>query len=203
MYQYRLYGLNISSSRKIKLLTEHTFSQTDLVVEWVLSNGETPNNTFEWKPIDTEFLDKIDYISLWEAETQEGKFTKVCFEKEERQHLNFVLDSNKEKLWVYHREDEPEGDLDSYFVGPVLGFTMRMRETICLHSSVVGIEGKAVLFLGHSTAGKSTIAAGMADAEAEILADDVAVLSPENDGFQSTIGIFKSQTPPKSRRIFN
>lgn len=198
MYQYKLYGLNISSSRKIHLLKESKFLRSDLEVHWEISNLKTPDNTLEWEPIKTDFLEKISTITLWKAKTQNGFFTKVTFEREDRENLNFLLDSHRKKLSIYYREGDPASDLESYFVGPVMGFTMRLREVICLHSSVVGIEGKAIAFLGHSTAGKSTLAAGMADAGAEILADDVGVLTPTDDGFLVQPGYAKVRLRPKA-----
>lgn len=183
MYQYQIYGLNILSSRKIKLLKEQKFSKADLTVDWNVSTSETPDSTNDWKSVTTELLDKINEVSLWETENEKGFFTKVSFKLEEIRNLNFLLDSEKEKLWIYHQKDEPENDLESYFVGPVLSFVLRLRGVICLNSSVVGIDGKAIAFPGHATAGKSTIAAGMADAGAEILADDIAVLIPHDDMF--------------------
>ena len=50
MYQYKLYGLNISSSRRISLLNEEFFSKADLAVEWKV-NGEPLENEFEWETV--------------------------------------------------------------------------------------------------------------------------------------------------------
>lgn len=198
MYQYKIYGLNISSSRNISLLTKTNFSQTDLTVNWNVSTLDTPDNSLEWKPFTTEFLDKINEISIWQIETEKGLLTKVCFVKEENKNINFLLDESREKLRIYHHEKEPESDLESFFVGPVLGFVLRLRGAMCLHSSVVGIAGKAIAFLGHATAGKSTIAAGMANAGAEILADDAAVLTVEDDKFIVQSGYAKIRLRQKA-----
>lgn len=198
MYKYHIYGLNILSTRKINLLNEVPFSNSDLKVDWNISNSKTPDNNLEWKRVKTEFLEKIDEISVWETDSQNESFTKVVFERNKLRKINFILDSKKETLSVYHHKDELISDLESYFVGPVLGFTLRFREIICLHSSVVGIDGKAIAFLGHSTAGKSTIAAGMANLGAEILSDDVGVLSFKDDGFMVHSGYSKIRLRPKA-----
>lgn len=204
MYQYRLYGLNISSSRKIDLLTEDKFTKSvDLKVVWHNSRRETPDNSLKWRRVTTEFLDKLDVISLWETDLKEGLLTKVCFELENGRKINILVDSKRQNLSIYHPEDAPAGDLDSYLVGPVLSFTLRLREVVCLHSSVVGIDGKAVLFIGRSESGKSTIAAGLADAGAEILADDVAVLDPTGAGFTVQTGYSKVRLRPQAARFLS
>lgn len=184
MYNYEIYGLRISSSRKVDLLKEQeTCPAADLTVNWRISTSQTPDNSYKWKQVHSETLKLYTVISLWETEIKAGNFTKVCFELEDQRVLNFVVDADKENLWIYHHEEEPKNDLESYLVGPALGFIMRMRGIICLHSSAVEIDGKAIALVGCSTAGKSTTAAGLAAAGARILADDISVLIPQNDEF--------------------
>lgn len=60
-----------------------------------------------------------------------------------------------------------------------------------LHGSSVAIDGKAVLFLGASGAGKSTTAAAMVAAGAELVTDDAAPLLAGPDG---SILVVPSQT---------
>lgn len=198
MYQYHIYGLNISSTRQINLLNEFKFSDADLEVCWEISSFETLDNTLNWQTVRTDYLDKIDYISLSEAITEDGTFTKVCFIRDDGKNLNFLINPSKTKLWICHHVDEHRGNMESYFVGAIMSFTLRMREVICLHASVVGIDGMAIAFMGYSTSGKSTIAAGLADAGADILADDVAVLHFENDKFLVQPGYSKVRLRPKA-----
>lgn len=203
MYQYRLYGLNVSSSRKINLLTEEHFAHADLEVEWFVSNEETPDRKADWKRVSTEFLDQIENISLWESDFENKKLTNVRFSIETEQNINFLTDESRRRLQIYHDETLAENDLDSLFVGPVLGFTLRLREIVCLHSSVVGINGKAIAFLGHSSSGKSTIAAALAEAGAEILSDDIAVLQQDAAGFLVQAGYSKVRLRPKAAEFFS
>ncbi len=192
MFKYRLYGLNLSSSRKINLLPETDFPSADFSVEWNVSTEQTPDQTINWKPVSTKFLDALSDVSIYQSD----KFTKVVFRVNETRNLNFLLDAERKNLQIFHQEYELESDLESYFVGPVLSFVLRMRGIICLHSSVVGIDGKAAAFMGHATAGKSTIAAGMAEIGAEVLADDIAVLLPSSEDFMIQPGYSKIRLRP-------
>jgi hypothetical protein len=70
----------------------------------------------------------------------------------------------------------PLEELAYYFLGPALGFLMRIRGTLCLHASAIVMEGRAVLFAGGPGAGKSTLAASFAQAGFPVLSDDIAAI---------------------------
>jgi hypothetical protein len=72
-------------------------------------------------------------------------------------------------------------DTSIYLLGPVLGFVLRLRGTICLHASAVDIGGRAIALLGAGEAGKSTTAAAFARRGYSVLTDDVSPLN-ERDG---------------------
>lgn len=55
------------------------------------------------------------------------------------------------------------------------------HKRVFLHSSSVLISGKALLFLGHSTSGKSTISSILAD-RYRILADDKVLIQKDKNG---------------------
>ena len=72
----------------------------------------------------------------------------------------------------------PESDVDEcalrlFVLGPGLAALLHQRGFFVLHASAVARNREAVLFLGASGAGKSTVAAAMHDRGYEIVADDV------------------------------
>jgi len=83
--------------------------------------------------------------------------------------------------------DWPEGytleDACTYLIGPVLGFALRLRGTVCLHASSISIGGRAVALLGMAGAGKSTTAACFAGLGYPVVSDDVVVLTEEGSRF--------------------
>lgn len=178
-FQYKIYGLRITSSRRINLLSEQKNSTTDLSVSWTTDKSETPDSIIEWNRISTDEINQRNGISLWESETPSGFFTKLRFNTE-FYYIDFLLDDSKKNLWVIHDEKELEDDLNSLFVGPVLGCILRLCGIVCLHASVVNIDARAVVITGAKRGGKSTTAAGFSQLGYQVLADDVAVVTSQD-----------------------
>jgi len=61
-------------------------------------------------------------------------------------------------------------------------FTLHDRSGLVLHASAVEVDGRAVLFVGRSGAGKSTVAALAARAGATFLADDMIFVEIDDNG---------------------
>jgi hypothetical protein len=124
-------------------------------------------------------------------------FTRFRY-KTEAAHIDYLLDPTCRKLWIIHSETEPDTDLQSYFVGPVMGCVLRIRGITCLHASVVKIDDQAVAIAGKKKAGKSTAAAGLALLGFPVLSDDMAVLTPQADIFVAHPGYPQVRLWPKS-----
>jgi hypothetical protein len=74
-------------------------------------------------------------------------------------------------------------DAATYLLGPILGFLLRLRGTLCLHASAVEVHGKGLALLGPPGAGKSTLAATFAETGFAVLSDDVAPLTRADDAW--------------------
>lgn len=70
-------------------------------------------------------------------------------------------------------------DAATYLLGPIIGFLLRLRGIPCLHASAVALADKALAFVGPPGAGKSTLAAALAQRGALVLADDTVTLRQE------------------------
>src|SRR5215213_5406611 len=95
----------------------------------------------------------------------------------------FLLDREGREVWAAWSADATLEDTATYLLGPVLGFVLRLRGVLALHASVVAVGDRAVALAGPAGAGKSTAAAAFARAGHPVLADDVAALDPDGDGF--------------------
>jgi hypothetical protein len=73
----------------------------------------------------------------------------------------------------------PAGLLRLVLLGPALGVILHQRGFLVLHSSAVRIGDRAVAFVGHKTAGKSTTAAAFNSRGYPLIADDILAVSPK------------------------
>jgi HPr Serine kinase C-terminal domain len=88
----------------------------------------------------------------------------------------FLLSSGREI--VFEPEvDADAGDIPIFILGTVFGILLHQREQIVLHASAVRVNGKAVLFCGASGAGKSTIAAALAQRGFPLVTDDFCAVA--------------------------
>jgi hypothetical protein len=93
----------------------------------------------------------------------------------------FWLDRAGGQVWGVWPEGSSLEEATSYLLGPVMGVLLRHRGIICLHASAVAINDRAVAFVGPPGAGKSTMAAALAQGGCRVLADDIATIE-ERDG---------------------
>lgn len=74
---------------------------------------------------------------------------------------------------------DPAGPVEMvpiFLAGSVLALLLTLREIEVLHGSAVALDGAAVAFVGHTNAGKSTLAGEACAAGASLVADDVLAL---------------------------
>ena len=82
-------------------------------------------------------------------------------------------------------EKEKEADDDDvrlYLLGSVMGAVLHYRGVTPLHGNGFVHEGGAVLVLGNTGVGKSTLAAALAQKGYTLLADDVCAMDTDSDG---------------------
>ncbi len=92
----------------------------------------------------------------------------------------FLLKDGDQIVFAPESEASVE-DIPIFVLGTVFGILLHQREQIVLHASAVEVNGKAIVFCGASGAGKSTIAAALAERGYRLLTDDVcAITFPSN-----------------------
>lgn len=69
-----------------------------------------------------------------------------------------------------------------FLLGSALGGILHQRGLLPLHANAIEIDGRAIAFMGHSGAGKSTMAAWFLDRGYRVLADDVCVVTMDKGG---------------------
>jgi hypothetical protein len=98
--------------------------------------------------------------------------------------LEFAIDRTGRRVWatwVRVPRRKPD-DLAALLVGGVLGVVLRLRGIVSLHGSVLEVGSRSVVLVGRWGAGKSTVAAAMAQQGNAVLSDDVAAIAERSAG---------------------
>ncbi|MET0394538.1 MAG: hypothetical protein ABW019_15440 [Chitinophagaceae bacterium] len=199
-FHYYIYGLPVSSSRPISLLDEHAAMPGGTDVIWTTESTGIPQP--DWLAAASNESRPGKRLTFFSAETPEGTYHKLHFITEHGT-LQVVISPAQARVWMIHDAAEPESNLDSYFVGTVLGCLLRLRGVVCLHASAVNIGGQAVIFLGRKKSGKSTTAAAFAKLGYKVLSDDISALHIKNDRFYIQPGYPKVRLRPKSLAVIH
>lgn len=161
MYTYSLYGMTLESSLKLPEL-KHTGAQSPADI--VIKTGNV-----------VESLDNV---------TARG----VMYEMNASQ---FRLSVDGVARYVVNRGEEiviePDASADDnsvrlFLLGSAIGALLHQRGLLPLHGSSIETPKGAVVFVGSSGAGKSTTVAAFHKRGYSVLADDVTVAIPGDDG---------------------
>ncbi|MEQ1717677.1 MAG: hypothetical protein ABL907_17145, partial [Hyphomicrobium sp.] len=76
----------------------------------------------------------------------------------------------------------PDRELRLHILGTAMGTLLHQRKLLPLHGSAVCVGGRATLFIGHQRAGKSSLAAHLAQHGHVVLNDDVSVVTSNDQG---------------------
>lgn len=110
----------------------------------------------------------------------------------------FLLDRAGERIWATWPDTLTLEDTTIYLEGPILGFVLRLRGVVCLHSSSIVIDDHAVALVGVAGAGKSTLAATYASLGFAVLSEDVVALTDRCNSFLVQPGYPRVRLWPES-----
>jgi hypothetical protein len=170
-----VYGLSIKANRAIPCLTPST---TEQQVDIQVQLGRMP----PWLEADKagsleEFYVSLDHDSPGVPILMIWKLPKGYFWLRYADGSEFVIDQAGTEIWATWPESFTVEDSATYLLGPVMGFVLLLRGTICLHASAIAVGNRAFALVGQAGAGKSTTAAAFARLGYKILSDDVCTLS--------------------------
>lgn len=158
MYEYRIYGLKVSS----ELIIEEAYRDTV---------GTCPDV-------------KISYCYVEEEELhQKAHQLKYSFKL-----FNFYIKNvgiyrvkeGKEIIIEITREAKIE-DITCYLLGTAFGFLLIQREIVAVHGSCISSSNFGVIISGDSGAGKSTISTKLFQKGYDFIADDVCALNIQSE----------------------
>ena len=180
-HQYLAYGLSLRTDAILPGLLEATtiadFRPVCLTTksqpDWVRKATELSSQVIHFLPAAPECADPAFAVRQF----GDGNFYQLSYSD----GTEFFVDAPAESVWGYCPAPLTIEDLTTYFLGPVMGFVLRVRGVTPLHASAVQIGAASVILSGSAGAGKSTTAAALALRGAPVLCEDIAALQ-EGDG---------------------
>jgi hypothetical protein len=184
IFSYRAYGVTLSSEHPILALSQEAPELGG--PEIALSLGSEP----DWVEQTAGLIPRVEHPSHEKLGSNDDCTLTLTsfgfrdfFQLDYNDGVRFVLDRAAQRLWGTFRPPLAIQDLESYLVGPVLGFVLRQRGVVALHASSVCIEGESIAFCGASGAGKSTLAAAFALRGVPVLSEDIVAINERDDTF--------------------
>ena len=129
----------------------------------------------------------ITWVHEWRQ--KDGLVTMACGHAPGRYHLrfadqtDFVIGAGGSTIECRVASDIPPATIRHYFLDQVLPRVLSQAGRMVLHASAVETPAGAIVFLGASGSGKSTVAAGFGRLGYPVLADDCVLVDAKADGF--------------------
>lgn len=188
-HYYKIYGLNLVTNVPLLDIKQFYFD-TNEEVDICVKFGSFPEDI-----LDALKGKKLKhYVSPWKNDSQIPRLTVDILEQENFFYFQydtgarFVINNKTTRIWCDFPESLHIKLVELYFLGTILGFSLRCRGITCLHASCIELDGKAFALLGQSGAGKSTTAAAFANMGMPVLSDDILPIYRDEIYFLSVPG---------------
>jgi len=200
-YSYLVYGLRLQSRSAIEGLGPPTPQGGPLVdhylevsigrcPDWAAAALQLPGACVYSSPVSLDRSDAAFQLSQLGG----GQFFQLSYFDGTR----FVVDRQTRRIWGTCPPPLTQEDLVTYLVGPVLGFVLRRRGIMALHSGSFSRSGFAFALCGGPGAGKSTTVAALASRGVRIQCEDITALRERQSVFWAAPGYPRVNLWPES-----
>jgi hypothetical protein len=176
--RYIAYGLRIASQRPLPELVE---------AEWDSDAGadvQAPDVEIVWEEVPS-----LEEGSWFKAHGEgEEAVAQLCF----RNVCDFLVQGGR-RITVSPAPDASPETVRLPLLGAAMALVLHQRALFALHGSAISIGGRAAIFIGRKGQGKSTLASALYGSGHDLLADDIAVITPS--GTSSGTPIESSSSP--------
>ncbi len=105
------------------------------------------------------------------------------------------------RIIVIPRPDITADRISHFLVGMVIPVLLYQRGLLILHASAISIDGHAIVFLGHSGEGKSTMAAALHARGHSLIADDIVAVTLRGNQASLSPGFSQLKLTPDTAEI--
>ena len=158
-YQYKIFGYDVQSEIEIDAHETQFDSAPDVVIERreiELPNQEEGQYGFWFSNIDASIKMNIPEVGAY-------------------------MISNGDTIHVQPRAGATPAEIQLFLLGSSFGFLMHQRKEFPLHGSAIDLGETSIVLVGHSGAGKSSLASGFVERGYTLLTDDVARVTRDAD----------------------
>lgn len=166
-HYHEVYGLCIAVNKPLPLLISKNHCAVDVTIDLSNKVSTELSAITQLQPSSTENGTKLWHTQDW---------TCVEYSQSPDLALRFYISKDGTNVISEKPDAIPSGDIESFVVGPILGYVLRIHDRICLHASVLEHKNKSFAIIGHKGAGKSTTAAALLQAGARLVSDDIAMI---------------------------
>lgn len=168
MYFYRAFEMSIASEIRLDMLNE----TTPFISAEVSVIRETADYLKKFKA--------ENQGSIQVTETSEGEFWFFCREHvtafNVSDRVSFIIESGSKISVVSDDSSAADGLLAVFILGSCMGAVIHQRGRLPIHGSCVARDGKSLIIMGDSGAGKSTVAREFLRHGWKLVTDDVTVV---------------------------
>lgn len=154
MKKYKVYGLNVMSEMEL-CYSKASFESADVTIVF----GKMP--------------DQLKYTI---EETKRYVYNKSQLIYKVKNIANFLIEEGS-KITIDPINDCPHKTIKLYLDGIAFSCILAQRGIPAYHGSAVKIDGKCLLIMGSSGAGKSSLTTGLLDYGCEFISDDIIVFA--------------------------
>ena len=156
----------------------------------------------EWKAADASGL-RTPYIDRLFRPCESGPVWQLRFHSPSKPSWTaYWFSADGRQLWIGWKSKHVLTDVACLLINSPSAALFTLQGLLCLHASVVGVDGRAVLLLGPEGAGKSTTAAMFLRQGHTVLADDVGVLRRRAAEFTAASGMTALSLTSDSAQLF-
>jgi hypothetical protein len=192
----RLFGLSLSANQLIPGVVNASATRRVDVRVWLGLMPPWLNSLLKinecWYRSDELDDHGSSILTIWKL--ARGNYFRLIY----TDGTEFVVDRLGTQVWAVWPETLSLEDTATYLLGPIMGFVLGLRGTICLHASAIVIGGQAIALIGPSGAGKSTTAAAFTRLGYRVLTDDVVALTEQDSAFLVQPGYPRLRLWPQS-----
>ncbi len=170
MNRYRAYGLRIAADRALPFTPANFDGAADL---WVTFAGVPADPPAPGQPA--------------RALTRDDAGWRLTYADAAHQWVAYRWDAAEARLTIGTNQDWAACEYP--LTGVVMAVLLSLSGHTVLHGAALAMNGRAIVLLGDSGRGKSTLAAALIARGASLLTDDVVRLQRSDDGYRATAGV--------------